>query len=176
MGRNQLPAPCIAHVAQSGERWSVEPEVAGSKPVMCANFGPVAQWTRAAAFEAVGWEFESLQDRQVSVSHAFNLSVQSCWKIKHRVQHGAGMGQGAKPINLPPVDLGLTLRRSVEWCVRIAPGEPTLAGRPGWPRPAHNRDVSWFDSTLCFQSNQDVAQKKSTRLGSERPGSQNSPS
>lgn len=26
-----------AHVAQLGERWSVEPEVAGSKPVMCAN-------------------------------------------------------------------------------------------------------------------------------------------
>ena len=27
-----------------------------------------------------------------------------------------------------------------------------IAGRPGWPGPAHNRDFRWFDSIPCFQS------------------------
>lgn len=59
---------------------------------MCANIGPVAQLDRVSAFEAAGWEFESLQDRQVSVAHASNLSVQSCWEIEYHAQHGVDMG------------------------------------------------------------------------------------
>ena len=44
------------------------------------------------------WGFESLQERQVSVSHAPNLPVQSCWRIKSHAQHGVDMGSNAKPI------------------------------------------------------------------------------
>ena len=71
----------IAHVAQLGERWSVEPEVAGSKPVMCAIL------IRAVSQSVGGgprkWQRPQGRENRAGLVHGFGAQRHGnmhCWK------------------------------------------------------------------------------------------------